>query len=725
MLNIMNDSYKKYITNRLNGDCRVSSQHLYAITASDYYGAEQEFYLLQFYYQECLLLKCRTSSGIQPKRIGIESCTMFRHSLNDIFKANPENMELIKKHEEAYFISTNGICQYDLYYDTLFPAIQAYNERIKNALKEIELKSKEPVFICFNENYSTKALLYALQKKNANVLMMQKPKEILNSDESLRVLHMHDFDKMHLKTAPVKSVSDCFSPQTIYVPLTDKTLNSEFYNGIVWRDLLGNAETTDCCIINGISCMCFTILMQIDIFNNVFCILKMNGKIYNAILLYNALRVKMSEKVLREPSIITNDIISESVHEAESPKEPTQETTGGIQEVAGTSVMMNQTEQSTIQERQNQHYSEQAKVYGPVEGFEGMKLDINDNEAYCVDDLFGYYLLDNGGVTEICFRDAYLYQNINLLQSFVDEMLSKLGERLTKFRLFKIQTLPKESINASNNYYKKQLDAFESNIAKLITKLRKRGINFAHDYIKKEDVQGSHKRTLIFDNGWCIDLEGGLNKLYKSPEEIRMGNCSKTTLYYYNINKDLCGATDENPYAPPAGKRCVVKIITTADKRLMPEKLFRHYLEDDGGTSHIVMRDRYLHTCPKMLKILMEKLIGFSRASHRDNEQNKQIERITLYISKKDDNNKKRVMEFEEDIAKYKLRMKGKGVDFELRELSKDDKDGDHKRCMIFEDNGWCIDMEGGIDKLYKNPDDMNYGDCQSTTLYYCKEQIS
>lgn len=725
----MNDSYKKYIERRLNASNKVSSQHLYAITASDCYGAEEEFYLLQFYYHECLLLKCITSNSIQPKKIGIESCVMFKHGLNDIFKDGPEDLELIKKYEEAYFLSPNGTCQYDSYYDTLFPNLSEYNESIIIALKEINLKANEPVFVCFNEKYSTKAVLYALQKKNIKVQMMQKTNEILNCDESLRVLHMHDFDKMYLKTTPAISVSDCCVPQTIFVPLTEKSLNSEFYNGLLWRNLLVDTDTTECCIINGISCLCITIKMQIDIFNNVFCILELNGKLYNATLLYNSLGVNISEKTLDSQSENIISIDSKSVLESDSSKEQlsqTQDTIDVVQELVGTSDKINQTEQSTIHNKKNSlPISSQTKSYGPVEGYEGLKLEISNNETYCVDDLFGYYLLDNGGVTEICFRDAYLYQNINLLQSFVDEMLSKLGERLTKFRLFKIQTLPKESINVSNNYYKKQLDAFESNIAKLITKLRKRGINFAHDYIKKENVQGSHKRTLMFDNGWCIDLEGGLNKLYKSPEEIRMGNCSKTTLYYYNINKDLCGTTDENPYAPPAGKRCVVKIITTADKRLMPEKLFRHYLEDDGGTSHIVMRDRYLHTCPKMLKILMEKFIGFSRTSHRDNKQNKQIERITLYISKKDDNNKQRVMEFEEDIAKYKLRMKGKGVEFELRELSKDDKDGDHKRCMIFEDNGWCIDMEGGIDKLYKNPDDMNYGDCQSTTLYYCKEQIS
>lgn len=723
----MNDSYKKYIERRLKASNKVSSQHLYAITASDCYGAEEEFYLLQFYYQECLLMKCITSNGIQPKKVGIESCTMFKHGLNDIIKDNPEDLELIKKYEDAYFLSPNGTCQYDSYYDSLFPALSEYNESIIIALKAITLKSNKPVFVCFNEKYSTKAVLYALQKKSMNVKMMQKTNEILNSDESLRVLHMHDFDKMYLKTAPVISVSDCCVPKTIFVPLTEESLNSEFYNGFYWKNLLVNTDTTDCCIINGISCLCITIKMQIDIFNNVFCILQLNGKLYNTTLLYNSLGVNISEKTLDSQSTNIISIDSRSDFESDSFKEqlnPLQDTID-VQELTGASDKTNQTEQNTIHKKKiSQPISSQTKSYGPIEGYEGLKLEISNNEAYCIDDLFGYCLLDNGGVTEICFRDAYLYQNINLLEAFVDEILSRLGDQLTRFRLFKIQTLPKENINANKEFLKKRLDAFESNITKLKNKLSRRGINFAHDYIKKEDVLGSHKRTLMFDNGWCIDLEGGLNRLYKEAEEIRMGNCSKTTLYYYNMNKKLCGATGPNPYSFPAkAKRCIVKIITPVDKGLMPEKLFRYYLEDNGGTSHIIMRDGYLHTCPKMLKMLMEKLIGFSRASHRDNEQNKQIERITLYISKKDDNNKQRVIDFEEDIAKYKSRMKGKGVEFELRELSKDDKYGDHKRCMILEDNGWCIDMEGGIDKLYKNPDDMNYGDCQSTTLYYSKEQ--
>ena len=314
----MNDSYKKYIERRLNASNKVSSQHLYAITASDCYGAEEEFYLLQFYYHECLLLKCITSNSIQPKKIGIESCTMFKHGLNDIFKDGPEDLELIKKYEEAYFLFPNGTCQYDSYYDTLFPNLSEYNESIIIALKEINLKANEPVFVCFNEKYSTKAVLYALQKKNINVQMMQKTNEILNCDESLRVLHMHDFDKMYLKTTPAISVSDCCVPQTIFVPLTEKSLNSEFYNGLLWRNLLVDTDTTECCIINGISCLCITIKMQIDIFNNVFCILELNGKLYNATLLYNSLGVNISEKTLDSQSENIISIDSKSVLESNS-----------------------------------------------------------------------------------------------------------------------------------------------------------------------------------------------------------------------------------------------------------------------------------------------------------------------------------------------------------------------------------------------------------------------
>lgn len=722
----MNDSYKQYIGSRLKVGSKLSSQHLYAVTAVDCYEAEKEFYLLQFYFSECLLLKCVTSNE-QPRKIGVDSWKRFRHNLNEIYKDAPENKKMIE--EEAYYVQ-KGVCLYDLYYDILFPALSEYNERIVVALKDIELKSNMPVYVCSNERYSTKAVMYALQSKATRVVMMQKVKEKLICTEFRRVLHMQDFDGMFLKTSPAVSVVDCFNPQTIYVPLVDETLDSEFCNGKRWRDLLTNTETLDCCTINGVSCKCVTIETNIDIFNNVFCMIKSDGKLYNAILLYNALGTKLVEENTVYPSVTTVISKAESVFRDDFQSSKKQQIEPQvvkdiIPKTRNESNVPNLIEQhSTLEEQDGRPYSMPLKPYGPVEGYEGIKLEIGDNDKYLIETLFGYYLFDNGGVTEICFRDAYLYQSITLLTAFVNEMLSKLDTNLSKFRSFKIMTLPQEKIKPQNDSYKKRLAKFESNRNLLKRKLKKYNVNLVHEYLQDGDLLGRHKRTLIFDNGWCIDMEGGLNKLYKGEKEISMGVCGKTTLYYYNVKPGLHSVNSANPYVPiQKGKRCVVKIITPTERGFTLEKLFRYYLLDKGGTSHIILRDRYFYLCPKMLQTLMEKLIGFAYAANSENKDVRKIEHVTLYIAKKDNGNRQRVENFEKIIENYKSKMSTYNVEVELRELSNEDKDGDHKRCIIFEDNGWCIDLEGGIEKLYKEPDDMRYGRSQSTTLYYCKEQ--
>lgn len=129
----MNDSYKKYIENRLKEGNKISNQHLCANTAVDHYGAEKDFYLLQFYNSECLLLKCITNDSNQVKRIGIVVCSKFQHGLNEIYKN--DNKELIKKYEEAFYKNTNGIYQYDSYYNELSSALSEYKNRIEAAGK--------------------------------------------------------------------------------------------------------------------------------------------------------------------------------------------------------------------------------------------------------------------------------------------------------------------------------------------------------------------------------------------------------------------------------------------------------------------------------------------------------------------------------------------------------------------------------------------------------------
>jgi len=288
----MNDSYKKYIENRLKEGNKISNQHLCAITAVDYYGAGKDFYLLQFYNSECLLLKCITNDSNQVKRIGIVACSKFQHGLNEIYKN--DNKELIKKYEEAFYKNTNGIYQYDSYYNELSSALSEYKNRVEAALNDIQFAHDMPVYVCNTKYYSTKAVAHALQEKCSKVVLMQEVKENLDIIESKRVLHLQDFNKMYLNTAPVMSVSDCFSSQSMYIPMSAVTLDSEFCNGKKWRDLIANTETPECCIINDVSCLCVTIKMAIDIFNNIFCTIQLlNGEKKN-ILLYNALGVKIN-----------------------------------------------------------------------------------------------------------------------------------------------------------------------------------------------------------------------------------------------------------------------------------------------------------------------------------------------------------------------------------------------------------------------------------------------
>lgn len=705
----MNNSYKKYIENRLKVGSKVSSQHLCAITAVDYYGASKDFYLLQFYETECLLLKCATNDSNQAKRIGIVSCSKFQHGLNEVYKSNI-NKELIDKYEEAYFMRTDGVYQYDSFYNKLSPALNEYKSRIAASLNEIQLENNMSVYVCYNKYYSTKAVVYALQEKVARVILMQEVKENLDIIESKRVLHLQDFSKMYLNAVPVMSVADCFSPQTMYIPVSELTLDSEFCNGKKWRDLIANTETSDCCIINGVQCKCVTIKMKIDIFNNIFCTTQsLNGE-QKTILLHNALEVNLLNKNI-EPAPISNPIIptskptSNPITEAEILTTPKDNPVLTPEEKPS---LPSEPDEMTIY------------IYRPIEGYDGIKLQIDDGETYSIEELFGYYLLDNGGVTEICFRDAYLYWNMLLLKEFIKALTSKLESKLINFRSFKIITLPNDKIKTDTGEAKKRLGKFEENISKLAKDLKKYNVEVIHDYIKDDDIEGSHKRIMTFDNGWCIDFEGGLNKLYMNQSNINTNTCSKTTLYYYNVKRKYARIYDKNPYYPPKkGKKCTVKVIKSTEENLNPEVLFRYYLLDDGGTSHIIIRDKYLTSCPKSLQTLIEKLIGFSKVANRDNKQIKLINRITLFIDKK-----RKSSQFEYEITQYIKHMKKQySVNIEIGELSKEDKDGEHKRCLIFEDNGWCIDMEGGLDKLYKNENDMSYGRCQNTALYYCKEK--
>ena len=549
----MNDLYKKYIINRLKKDNkRISNQHLCAITAVDYYRAEKEFYLLQFYHSECLLLKCKTNETNQQKRIGIVLYKKYRHSLNNIYKDNPESNELTEKCEKAYYLRTNGSYQYDSYYDTLSPTLKKYNKQIDAALNEIQLDDNMPVYVCSNKKYSTKAVVYALQKKAVKVVLMEEVKGNLDIIESKRVLHLQDFSKMYLNTVPVMSVADCFSPQTMYIPVSEFTLDSEFCNGKKWRDLIANTETDDCCIINGIQCKCVTIKMKIDIFNNVFCTTQSFNGEQKTVLLQNALGVDWEQEKSMSNSVSPNsDIQVIKSKETEDIKNPLKSDSPA----ENTMISQNDKQNSDEKVGDKRTFITKDSSDGfsiPVENSnnrENIKKDINLTEKnftiekgsiYTYFDLFGDYLI---GAEEIKIEDGYVYQghqigNLGyLIQTAITVNLDNANPKCLK----KVHLITKEASVCIKEDKKDQKKCFSmeeavknqiKEFARLKDQFKEEGIDFS--YTLDNDV---HDREITLSNGWTITLGRGLDIFNKPRTKWSPRTCKYTKIEISRTDK--------------------------------------------------------------------------------------------------------------------------------------------------------------------------------------------
>lgn len=547
----MNDSYTRYIENRLKEGNKKSNQHLCAITAVDYYGAEEDFYLLQFYNSECLLLKCKTSdNSSKPKRVGIVSCSKYQHGLNEIYKN--DNKDLIKKYEEAFYKNTNGIYQYDPFYNELSSALSEYKNKIEATLNDIQFAHDLPVYVCYTKHYSTKAVAHALQEKWPKVILMQEVKENLDIIESKRVLHLHDFNKFYLNTVPVMSVADCFSPQTMYIPVSEFTLDSEFCNGKKWRDLIANTETDDCCIINGIQCKCVTIKIKIDIFNNVFCTTQSFNGEQKTVLLQNALGVDWEQEKSMSNSVSPNsDIQVIKSKETEDIKNPLKSDSPA----ENTMISQNDKQNSDEKVGDKRTFITKDSSDGfsiPVENSnnrENIKKDINLTEKnftiekgsiYTYFDLFGDYLI---GAEEIKIEDGYVYQghqigNLGyLIQTAITVNLDNANPKCLK----KVHLITKEASVCIKEDKKDQKKCFSmeeavknqiKEFARLKDQFKEEGIDFS--YTLDNDV---HDREITLSNGWTITLGRGLDIFNKPRTKWSPRTCKYTKIEISRTDK--------------------------------------------------------------------------------------------------------------------------------------------------------------------------------------------
>lgn len=547
----MNNSYKKYIENRLKVGGKVSSQHLCAITAVDYYGAEKEFYLLQFYNTECLLLKCVTNDSNQIKRVGIVSCSKFQHGLNTIYKSDI-GKDLIDKYEEAYFMQADGVCQYDSYYNKLSTALNEYKSRIAVALNEIQMETNMSVYVCYNKYYSTKAVVYALQEKVTRVVLMHEVKENLDIIEIKRVLHLLDFNKMHLNTYPFMSVADCFSPQSMYIPMSEVTLDSEFCNGKKWRDLIANVEIPESCTINGVSCSCVTIKMAIDIFNNVFCTIQsLNGE-KKTILLHNALEVNLEQENMShfissksDPQVIKAEdkeakdiedhqidgLLEENTMITQSEE---QNTNNMVDEE--TLITKDSSDCTTISVEIPNSRDNIKKVINPTE----KKFTLEEGSTYTYLDLFGDYLV---GAEEIKIEDGYIYKRhqINNIGSLIQTAITVNLDNSNPKCLKKVILITKEA-SVCIREKKKELEKYSSpeeaneyqikEFTRLKKQFKEEGIEFS--YTIKNKV---HDREMTLSNGWTITLGRGLDIFNKPITQWSPKTCKYTKIVVSRTDK--------------------------------------------------------------------------------------------------------------------------------------------------------------------------------------------
>lgn len=486
---------KEYIENRLKENNKKSEQHICAITAIDYYRAEKEFYLLQFYNSECLLLKCKTSDNSKLKRVGIVSCSKYQHDLNEIYKS--DNKDLIKKYEEAFYKNTNSIYQYDPYYNELSSALSEYKNRIEAALNDIQFARDIPVYICYTKHYSTKAVAHALQEKCSKVVLMQEVKENLDIKESRRVLHLQDFNKMYLNTTPVMSIADCFSPQTMYIPMTEITLDSEFCNGKRWRDLIANTETSDCCTINGVLCKCVTIKMAIDIFNNIFCTMQsINGE-QKTILLHNALGVKIN--------VSSNIVEKEPLEKKE--KEPTQNVNIKDYELLD-KYELHPEKIGNNGEKINNTSGQTNTLTNKREIFELVKeIDIMPGDTgHSYRTLFGEYLNKESTVV---LSEPYLVHpwQWNNLKEFISFLIE-----IGRIKTFTLNSKKPDSVKLPENKERpKFISDFNNTLNSIKNELSDSNVNFTWKLTK------THKRFLD-TNDYYFEFDHGLH-LYEKCEE--------------------------------------------------------------------------------------------------------------------------------------------------------------------------------------------------------------
>jgi hypothetical protein len=229
------------------------------------YAIIGKFTLMHIKTETCYMYECETDD--EGLRFRINSFGRYSHQLKEVFGANLDS-ETLKKYSLAYFYQDEKY-GYDEYYNNLCPKLAEHNKAIQQSFCNLPTEWKEPSLLCIDGDFSKyPSVIYALQK-NARKIYSMRLKSFQNESYDPQPWFPKDI-KEKIATNGSVTLFDCLNKsQNIFVPLENSSLDSTFFRGIKWSDIMPNMNKD--CNICGVDCKCIWLKVEVDGFQNIFC----------------------------------------------------------------------------------------------------------------------------------------------------------------------------------------------------------------------------------------------------------------------------------------------------------------------------------------------------------------------------------------------------------------------------------------------------------------------
>jgi hypothetical protein len=441
------------------------------------------------------MYECETDpEGIKFR---INSFNKYSHQLAEVFNANMTS-ELLKKYSLAY-INHEGIYSYDEYYNELSQELRDHNKSISCALHDLPDKWEYPI-LCIDGNFCEfPSVLYALQRNASNTISMKLETPLFQEEANKLKCWFPDKIKEQISTNLRITLLDCLKEtRNVFVPLENRSLNSTFFQGVKWGDIIPNMNKD--CTIAGVDCKCIILKVIVDGFQNIFC---------RATDLFGEYKEVWVSSVLNSPVEIGSPKLIKTEQVKSKEREIKIDKKSPLNKETQTTKSKRTVEEQNIVELPQNTTPSRKKGKTLEEVIE--KLDIMKGETgHTYRSLFGKYL---EGAQTVYLAEPYMVvpSQWDNLKDFID-LFVEVGQVKT----FILETQRPEKVKIPD-WYKQYsnnrqgfITQFNKKLKQIQKELRKLHVDFSWV------LSDIHRRLLDIDN-YHIDLDYGLD-LYESQK---------------------------------------------------------------------------------------------------------------------------------------------------------------------------------------------------------------